>query len=172
MPEPALPAYLVALDSGRRFGWAHGPLGAVVPLCGYWQLPAKDDHDVVGARIANLENTLIAAFDEWQPGYVVMAEGFISRSRSDAESTLGMVGQVRAECWRRRISFRVQPEGTVRREMLGRGSGPSEVMKALAMAWCRRLGIEAHDHNAADSAVLWKWTRDELVRQRRGKLAA
>lgn len=161
-----LSRYLVALDVGRITGFAHGPFSAVRAKCGSWPLPASDPVDPVGRRIAVLDNTLAAAFDLWRPSHVVLAERFPSRNLGEAAANFGLDGQVRAECWRRGIRLLVQPEGTVRKEMLGRGSGASEVMKALVMQWCGREGIEVPDHNAGDAAVLWRWARDELVRQR------
>lgn len=171
---PAVPRYLVALDVGRVTGFAHGPFGAIRPVCDSWELVhgRPDPANPVGQRIAVLENMLIPSFDAWMPSHVIMAERFASRNAGEAASSFGLDGAVLAECWRRGIAVLVQPEGTVRKEMLGRGTGTTEVMKGLVLAWCAREGIEVPDHNAGDAAVLWRWARDELVRQSPGRRAA
>src|ERR1700740_2435164 len=161
-----LPRYLVTIDLGRDTGFAHGPFSAVSPQFGSWSLPIKDPLDPVGARIAALDNTLSRAFDEWEPSHLVVAEPVPARNMGEAIATFGMLGQVRAECWRRRIAVLVQPEGTVRKEMLGRGGGPTEVMKGLVLGWCKANGLDVPDHNAGDACVLWRWARDELAQQR------
>lgn len=162
----ALPRYLVALDNGKTFGWAHGHFSDLRPDCGTWQLAKADADDLVGCHVEQLRELLEEAFDEWRPTHIIMAETFMSRSRADAELSLGRLGAVRGVCWRRNIRFRVQPEGTVRREILGRGGAPTEVMKALVLEWCAREGIEVHgDHNAGDACVMWRWARDEYARR-------
>lgn len=156
---------LLALDLGRITGWAWAPLTETRPTCDVWLLPASDPLDVIGARVAVLENTLALALERWRPEWVVLAETFRGRNASLADSQAALMGAVRAECWRARVRLRVQPETTVRKEMLGRGAGRTEIMKPLALAWCARQGIETSDHNAADAAVLWRWTREELTRR-------
>jgi hypothetical protein len=70
---------------------------------------------------------------------------------------------VQAECYRANIVCRVEAESRVRREMYGR-SGRSEEMKAAALRFCRKEGIDVPTHDAAEAAVFWRWTRDELLR--------
>jgi hypothetical protein len=166
-----LPRYLVAIDLGRVTGWAHGPFSAVQPEFGSWPFPAKDPLDAVGARIAALDNTLSRHFDLWSPSHVVAAEPIPARNMGEAIASFGMLGQLRAECWRRQIEILVQPEGTVRKEMLGRGTAPTDAMKDLVLAWCKANGLDVPDHNAGDACVLWRWARDELARQRVGRVA-
>jgi Holliday junction resolvasome RuvABC endonuclease subunit len=165
MPR-GVPRYLVSIDIGRVTGLAHGLFSAVVPACGYWRLPPSDPLDAVGARIAAFDNTLSGAFDEWEPSHVVMAEPIPARNMGESISNFGLHGVVRAECWRRGLPILVQPESTVRKEVLGRGSGPTDLMKSLVMDWCVANGIDATEHNAGDAALLWRWARDEIARQR------
>jgi hypothetical protein len=165
-------AALLVLDLASVTGWAYGALGADAPQCGRWELGATDRLDIVGARAACLDNTLAAALDLWTDVTVCgMAEPIPGRNQSDVAAMGAFVGIVRAECWRRRIRVLVQPESTVRKEMLGRGSGRSDVMKGLALQWCERHGISVPDHNAADAVVFWAWCRGELLRQRGGSTA-
>ena len=160
-----LPPNLVAFDVAQRTGWAAGRFNDQRPETGVWILPAKDGLDVVGARIMSLENELIPALDRWQPLYVVMAEPFPSRNMAETESGFGLQGLIRSECRRRSILILRQPESTVRKEILGRGHAPTDQMKRLVAQWCNHQGIAIADHNAGDAAVLWRWARDELVRQ-------
>ena len=60
----------------------------------------------------------------------------------DRSKLLTLKGNVKSFQWTNPhcvVWVLVQPEGTVRKEILGRGSGPSEVMKQLAVDWCGRL---------------------------------
>lgn len=158
---------LLTIDVGKVTAWAFGGFADVRPRCGRWKLPDHDPRTVLGARVAALENSLSVALDDWRPSLIVMAEPFKSRNSAEMMNKGALTGIVEAEAWRRDIDIRVQPEGTVRKEMLGRGSGPTELMKALAIAWCNRNGIAVADHNEADVCVLWRWARDDLVRQRK-----
>lgn len=160
---------LLTLDLAQVTGWAYGPLSAEAPTCDRWALPERDPRDIIGARAAALDSTLAAALDAWGDVAIVgMAEPIPGRNQADVAAMGALVGIVRAECWRRGIRVLVQPEGTVRKEMLGRGSGRSEVMKALALGWCERHGVAVPDHNAADAVVFWMWCRGEIIRQRLG----
>lgn len=157
---------LATLDVAAVTGWAIGPIEAIKPQTGVWPLPATDRLDVIGARIAALENTLGPWLDFWKPAMVVTAEPFPTRNLGEAEAMAGLRGAVRSECWRRRIEFRWQPESTVRAQTIGKGRGDTKTMKRLAMDWCRAMGIEVADNNAADSAIMWHWTRNRMLRQR------
>lgn len=156
----------------RGTGVAWGRIVDPIPTTRLWPLPRKDELDPVGARIAALDNTLSRFLDDLEvdrlkPRWCVMAEPFMSRNMGETESNFGLYGIVRAELWRRKIRLLRQPEGTVRKEVLGRGQAPTDEMKSLVSTWCERQGIPIEDHNCGDAAVLWRWTRDELLRQRR-----
>lgn len=166
---------LLSIDAARRTGVAWGRITDAIPTTLVWPLDkkgAKDELDPIGARISAMDNTLsrfldILEADGLKPRWCVMALPFASRNLDETESNFGLYGIVRAELWRRKVRLMRQPENTVRLETLGRGTAPTDEMKALVTVWCERQGIEIHDHNAGDAAVLWRWTRDELVRQRR-----
>jgi Holliday junction resolvasome RuvABC endonuclease subunit len=153
---------LLALDIGKVCGWSLGDVRSPVPRCGVWPLPVRDKRDVLGARVAALRDTLVVALREWEVEVVAVAEAIRSRNSGEAAYKGGLLGVVREECWRRRVRFIGQPEGTVRKAVLGRGNGPSEVMKELALEWCLSQGIDVALHDAADSAVLWSWCAREL----------
>jgi Holliday junction resolvasome RuvABC endonuclease subunit len=154
---------LLALDLGAICGWAIGSLDDVKPRCSAWRLPISDALDLLGARIAALHNTIGPFLDQETPDLVVMPEGFRGRNKHEAAAKDAYSGIVRAECWRRDIPMKFQPENTVRAEMFGPGRRTTEQWKALSLAWCAARGIAAIDHNAADSAVFWCWTQHELL---------
>lgn len=156
---------LGALDLGGVTGWAFGKFSDARPAVGRWQLPRTDPLNVAGARVAALENTLITWLDRHQPSVVITAEPFKPRNIAEAISKFSLLGIVLSECWRRDIRCMVHPEQTVRKEMLGRGTGPTEQMKALSLAWADRQGIDVADDNEAEAAILWRWARDELTNQ-------
>ena len=158
-----LPTRVLALDLGAICGWAIGSLADVKPICGAWRLPERDQLDLLGARIAALENTIGPFLDQETPDLVVMPEGFRGRNKHEAAAKDAYSGIVRAECWRRDIPMKFQPEGTVRVDMFGQGRRTTEQWKALSLDWCAKHGIAAIDHNAADSAVFWCWAQRELL---------
>ena len=163
MPAPSL----LAIDLGQITGWSIGSFIEVRPTTGVWPLPVAR-----GPRLVALENTLIRWMDRWtREGhdirFVMHAAPFIGRNMHEVRQGIGALGILEAECERRGIRCMEQHESTVRKDVLGRGQGKSEAMKALVMRWCDIEGISVADHNAGDSAVLWRWARDELVRQRR-----
>lgn len=155
---------LLALDLGTTTGWAVGQLGQQRPVCGIWELPKRDRYDVIGARLYAFQRAFVPLFREQKPARVVMAERFRSRTNDEAASGYALEGLVRLECWHAAVTPLVQPENTVRKEVLGRGWGSTEEMKRLVMAWCENAGIVVPDHNAGDAAVLWHWTRGELTK--------
>lgn len=172
---------VLALDLGAVVGWAIGSLSDLKPICGAWRLPVRDELDLLGARIAALENTIGRFLDDEKPDLVVMPEGFRGRNKHEAAAKDAYSGIVRAECWRRDIPMRFQPENTVRVEMFGSGRRTTEQWKALALDWCAKHEIHVIDHNAADAGVFWCWTQQELLhpkppkpakKRKRGKRAA
>jgi hypothetical protein len=167
MPDAALPRVLLALDVATTTGWAVGLLGDVRPRCGQWPLPRVHPHRLVlGAKVTALENTLSRFIEAEQVGLVVIAERFVGRSQAQIRTSFALDGAVESECNRAGIAMRVHPEQTVRNEMHGRHPRGTD-WKALALLWCEREGIAVSGHDAADAALLWRWTRDELVRQAR-----
>jgi Holliday junction resolvasome RuvABC endonuclease subunit len=126
-------------------------------------LPIGDTLDLLGARIAALHNTIGPFLDDETPDIVVLAEPFAGRNKHEAMAKHAYYAIVRAECWRRDIPVKMQPEGTVRVDMFGKGRRTSEQWKALALAWCAAHGIAVIDHNSADAAVFWCWTQHELL---------
>lgn len=154
---------VLALDLGAVVGWAIGSLSDLKPICGAWRLPVRDELDLLGARIAALENTIGRFLDDEHPDLVVMPEGFRGRNKHEAAAKDAYSGIVRAECWRRDIPMKFQPENTVRVDMFGSGRRTTEQWKALSLDWCAKHGIAVIDHNAADAGVFWCWTQRELL---------
>jgi hypothetical protein len=153
-----LPHRLLTLDVARLTGWAFAPIGV-------WTLPVADPLDHLGARIAMLEDLLGEFLEVEGVDMVVICERFPPKSITQMASGFGLDGAIRAECRRHRIPLKWQPENQIRREVYGR-SGRSEDMKTAALRWCELHGIVVPDDNAAEACVLWRWSRDELVRQR------
>lgn len=157
---------LVALDLGQSTAWAAGDHIDATIDHGLWRLPMTDAHDVLGARIATLENMLIPWLDERKPSAMVITAPVKARNFGEGEAMPAYRAIVRAECWRRNVKVWWDYEGTARKAMLGRGTGPTEMMKRLALAWCKSYGYDVKDHNVADCLVLWHWTRNERFRKR------
>ena len=161
---------LVAIDVARICGVAYGAVTFAYPVTLRIVLPKDDKHDPVGRRMVTLYRELSELFEAHRPRWAVMAERFVGRNMHEVEALLALDGVARMVCREREIKLMRQPENTVRKEILGKGNGPSEEMKKRAVAWCEAQGIAVEDANCADAAVLWRWTRDELLRQ--GRLAA
>jgi hypothetical protein len=152
---------LLALDVGATVGYARGQLGDE-PVHRTFRLQTSSVRDLLGARLDRFEEWLTDAFRAFGITMVVMAERFHVRNTGEAAMSFGLDGIVRMVAYRHQARVLVQPEGTVRKEMLGRGSGPSDVMKQLAIDWCERHGYRVESHHEADSLVLWTWTEREL----------
>jgi len=161
------PNRLLSVDTARITGIAWGALSDQLPQTDVWELPDYDRADSLGARIATLENTL-HDFIAWADiDTVVIAERFPPRTSKQMASGYGLDGAVRSQCWRDDVQLLWQPEGQVRKEILGRSRGTTrDQLKAAAVRWCEHHGIHVQTDDAADAAVLWCWTRNTLVRHR------
>lgn len=157
------PSNLLSLDIARVTGIAWGALTDQIPRTHVWDLPVFHRDDALGYRIMTLENTLHDMIEWACIDTVVIAERFPPRTSAQMASGFGLDGAVRAQCLRDDVRLLWQPENQVRKEMFGR-SGSSEEMKTAAVRWCTRHGIHAERHDSAEAAVLWCWTRNQLVR--------
>lgn len=166
-----MPSHLLSIDVGSVCGYASGRLGDE-PTHGTLRLPTSSVHDLLGARLHRLEEWLGLYLPAHGINLIVMAERFHVRNTGEAAVSFGLDGIVRMMAYRQRIQVLVQPEGTVRKELLGRGSGASDVMKALALDWCRVRAFEVETHHEADAMVLWHWTERELARQSSPQVAS
>lgn len=160
-----MPDRLLAIDIGKVTGWAAGQLTDPYPVeIGSVRLPTSSVRDLVAARLDVLDTWLSGSLLHLGTTIVVMAERFHVRNTGEAAVSFGLDGLVRMHCYRRRIPLLCQPEGTVRKEILGRGTGPSEEMKQLALAWCHNHGLRVTSDHEADACVLWRWACQELIR--------
>lgn len=157
-------ARLLAFDVGRTFAWAYGDL--VDPLPNHiasHRLASSSVRDLLGARMDVFDRWLDSHLFGCGATHVVMAERFRSRTTAEAASNYALDGLVRMHCYRRHIPLLCQPEGTVRKEILGRGSGPSDELKRLAAYWCADQGLAVTNDHEADACVLWAWAARELI---------
>lgn len=164
------PNRLATFDIATSTGVAWGPLSGWC-VTDVWPLPKHDPDDTLAARVAALENTTAKFLARECIDIVVIAARFPGKSQAQVSLAYALDSAVRVECWRQRIPLRWQSENTVRYEMFGY-TGTRDVMKAQAMAWCRHHNIAVKNDDAADAAVLWAWTRNELVRKFGRKLVA
>jgi Holliday junction resolvasome RuvABC endonuclease subunit len=156
---------LLALDVGAVCGWAAGDVGDPYPeRLGSRRLPGSSVRDLLGARLDVFENWLGGLLYASDITLLAMAERFRTRNTGEAAMAWGLDGVTHMVCYRLQIPVLVQPEGTVRKELLGRGSGKSEQMKALAMTWCAQHHLTVATHHEADAAVLWTWASRELIK--------
>lgn len=163
-----MPNRLLAIDVGSVTGYAYGQLGED-PSHGTMRLPTSSVRDLLGARLDRFEAQLTELFRTECISRVVMAERFHVRNTGEAAVSFGLDGIVRMVAYRHNAPVLVQPEGTVRKEMLGRGSGPSDMLKYLALQWCEANKWPVTTHHEADALVLWHWTERELARQSSGQ---
>lgn len=155
---------LLALDTGSTFAWAFGDLTSPIPQeISSLKLATSSVHDLLGVRLSVFDQWLADHLLAWGITHIILAERFRSRTLGEAATNLGLDGLVRMHAVRRRIGMLCQPEGTVRKETLGRGAGRSEVMKRLANEWCSHRGVVVRNHHEADACVLWVWATQELI---------
>jgi len=160
-----MPERILAIDVGRDVGWATGSLGDPAP--GQWgtiRLPGTSVRDIVGARMDQLDEWLAESMHAWGTSVVVLAERFRARTMREASASLALDGLVRMHAYRRECRMLCQPENTVRKEMLGRGSGKSDEMKRLAINWCHNHSLEVGNDHEADACVMWVWANRELLK--------
>lgn len=163
-----MPDRLLAIDVGRTIGWAAGQLTDPYPLeIGSRSLPTSSVRDLVAARLDAFDTWLTHSLPRLGTTLVVMAERFHVRNTGEAAASFSLDGLVRLHCYRRRIPLLVQPENTVRKEILGRGGGTTETMKQLALGWCQGSGLRVANDHEADACVLWVWACRELIRTTR-----
>jgi hypothetical protein len=159
---------LLALDPGGRTGWAVGSILAGPPRLGSFRMP----DGAYGLRFATFENELLQLVQAFRPRWVLRAMPLLGKAGINrSRLALGWDTLIESVCYREQCVAYDQPEGTIRKNMLGRGSGRSEVMKALAIGWCEDHGIAPRNDDEADAAVVWCWGRDELYRQRRHRVS-
>lgn len=147
---------VLAIDLGKCVGWAFGMPGDPLPLFGTWHLANTTLH---GPRFASYENELIAALERFKPTLVVMASPLRRtgmQGQQAARQALGLAAFTESECYRARVQLREAHEGTVRKDVLGRGTFPAGAVKNVAVAWCIANGWPVTDDHQADALILWK----------------
>jgi Holliday junction resolvasome RuvABC endonuclease subunit len=160
-----MPDRLLALDIGRDVGWATGNLGDPRPT--RWdtvRLPGTSVNDIVAVRMHYLDRWLADSLLAWDITVIVIAERFRARTMREASASLALDGLVRMNALRHNARMLTQPENTVRKEILGRGSGKSDEMKQLAIGWCRRHDLVVANDHEADACVFWVWASRELIK--------
>jgi len=145
---------LCALDLATTVGWCIGvPTSA--PIYGSVLLDGRERAARYGALLDWLDDALtVHRFDA-----VLCEAPMVSndiRSRNAALLSLGLAAIVEFWCWDNSIR-RLEPAhvGTVRKDILGRGTFAKGLAKPAALDWCRSQGFAPGDDNAADSIVLW-----------------
>jgi len=157
------PNRLATFDIATSTGVAWGSLSDICRT-DVWPLPLHDPVDTLACRVASLENTTSRFLVRENIDLVVIAERFPGRSAAQIAVAYGLDAAVRVECWRAGIPLKWQSESTVRKETFGY-TGSRQVMKAAATSFCRHHNIEVLNDDAADAAVMWMWTRNQLVRK-------
>ena len=85
---------------------------------------------------------------------------------------MGMAAHVESSGYRLSVKVREIPEGTARKQVLGRGNfaerdehrriikgTASKNAKAAAVRWCETKGWLVRDDNEADAAVIWQFAK-------------
>lgn len=136
-----------------RFGWACGAPGGR-PAYGSVLLSGRERP----ARYAGFLDWLDDAARVHKPARIVaeapLASGDFA-GRDAALLALGFGAHLEMWAWDRSIPLEMMHAGTVRKQVLGRGTFPKGEAKGAVIEWARREGFEPGDDNAADALLLW-----------------
>ena len=148
---------ILALDLSMHTGWAAGAPGSA-PSCGVMELPNPDN---LPRQAAAFADGFAALCKVVQPSRVI-AEIDINLHKQNpvavAEQQVGMAYLLGLLCYRREIPLMRAKASDARSAVMAqtRWAKKGEV-KSAVVEWCRFMGWEPRDHNAADACVLWKF---------------
>ena len=156
---------ILALDLSTRCGWAYGARDADKPQFGTWILPTLGSG--LGRVLAAFENQLLDAIAVHAPSLVIV-EAPLPPSGQTATTTmelqLGLNGMAAASAYRHETDFKQAAASSVRLEVIGTGRFARGQAKAQVMAYCRSIGWDVPDDNAADAALLWRYSVTVMAR--------
>lgn len=163
------PGGVLTLDLASTVGWAYGPLDAVNPCCGIWLLPKTGGE---GLRFVVFENTLAAAMEKWQPARMVVEAPLSFQALLGVSNMRVMCQQYTLrgiaymEAARAQIAISEVSADLIRGELLGQSRFDKGTVKGIVTDYCRKRGIRAPDHNAADACMIWLWHRGQVAPRR------
>lgn len=153
------PGGILALDLSTRCGWAYGLQGADKPAFGVWMLPTLGSG--LGRVLGAFENELLDAIAVHAPSLMIVEAPLPpvgQTATSTMELQLGLNGMAAASAWRHEIVFKQAAASSVRLEVIGTGRFARGQAKTQVMAYCRSIGWDVPDDNAADAALLWRYS--------------
>lgn len=145
-------------------GWALGQPGARLPEFGRWRLPQIGGE---GGRYVAFVNILDATLKRSKPSSIVLEAALALPGQTDmmtCRQQLGLRAFVYEAAARHAIPVCEIDVQTVRMEVMGRAGWPKKGQaKIEVVRFCRELGLDLTDHNAADACMLFLWHRRRLT---------
>lgn len=160
---------LLSLDLSTHTGWAVGREGEA-PRHGVWEL--RDGAVNHGRYFSALAQSLEDAIRVFQPDLVVMEAPLPHQAKKVQENSanvlrvlLGLCAVTEMVCYEHKVKCEEASVIDVRQMVLGRQPKDG---KLGVIAFCRSMGWNPKDDNAADALLLWEYRqclarRAELV---------
>jgi hypothetical protein len=160
--------HLLALDMASLTGYCVGAVGSK-PRFGTWRLRDSEDHRKRAAR--NLGCRLRDEFSLQRPMKVfyeaAIATGAMltkGNSSHSADLLWSLQGAVEGVCGPYGVFTQEANVTTVRKAVMGNGRPNNP--KVAVVEFCRSIGFDVTDHNAADAIFVWLfaagWKHNEL----------
>jgi len=154
---------VLALDLSGAVGWAYGVLTDGVPATGEWELQHREGP---GGLLGSLENILDKYMALWKPAIVVTESPLppmVQTNTRTCAQQYGLDAVARIAAWRSSAAFTSIDVLTARSEVMGVRRMSKDIVKREVMLFCRRRGVRAVSHHAADAAVIWLWHRQRML---------
>lgn len=157
------PGGILALDLGRRTGWAYGLVGDV-PESGTVLL--ADDELPIDIAFGNLIAWLDTRMTEWHPSVIAREkpmhlQGFAhsKNGQTAVEAAFGFAAIVRGMARRFSVADKPAHYDTVRKHFIGKArTGTRQETKALVVQRCHLLGYMPRNSTSDDRAdALANW---------------
>lgn len=167
---------ILAIDcSTRRLGWSVDAPPASLPQYGLIELPGMAR---LGVLYAAVRNSLSDLVEEHRPDVLVWCKPMFRDAQTAAQALLGVAAVADLVAYDNDIpAFNVH-EATARKDVLGRGSfgerdaagkiipgTGTKAVKAAALAWCVKCGLDVDSDDTADSLVLLAHAKRMLAKR-------
>jgi len=148
----------LAIDGGRRAGWAIAVAGSPKPKAGVFELPENlaawggawrawiaDRIPIYGITEIVLEAPIISDHGGSGVNFYEVEQAF---------TTLALIKDI---AYQHSLPFSTAPRGTVCLHFTGTGKGKSKELKAACVAYCQLKGWGTSDFEVADALATLDW---------------
>lgn len=168
---------ILAIDcSTRRLGWSVDAPPANLPRYGLILLPGMKS---LGTLYAAVRNSLSDLVEEHRPDVLVWCKPMFRDAQTAAQALLGVSAIADLVAHDNDIRTFDVVESSARKDVLGRGSfgerdpvtrkiikgSGTKAVKAAALAWCAKCGLDVDSDDIGDSLVLLAYAKRMLAKR-------